>query len=400
MAQARIGDRWVGDGHLCLIVAEAGLNHDGQPRKAETLIEEAAQAGADAVKFQRRHIDRLLAPEALEAPYRGPHAYGDTYGAHRRALELPDEAWPHLRGLAESLGLLFFASAWDGPSVDFLDALGVPCHKLPSACLTDALLVDYAAQKGHPVILSTGMSDWHEVKEAVSIVWRHSVPLILLQCCSCYPSVPSDLNLRIIDAYRRAWPWAMVGYSGHEISLAPSFAAVALGACLVERHFTLDRTAKGPDHRASLEPHDFKRLVEGIREIEVALGDGIKRCLPSEEPARRKLAKSVVLRVGVPRKHILMPGDLEAKGPGTGLPAGHLAQAVGCAVREPLAPGTVLRGALLKRRQFWRRAARVPVIFMAHYRLLRRLNRRPVAFRAAVGLTWQATRPRRDQAST
>ena len=403
--EVRIGSRWVGDGHPCLIVAEGGLNHDGQVGKAEALIEQAAHAGADAIKFQRRHVDRLLAPEALETPYRGPHAYGDTYGAHRRALELPDEAWPRLQGLAESVGLLFFASAWDGPSVDFLDALGVPCHKLPSACLTDLLLVDYAAQKWHkPLILSTGMSTMEEVEMAVGIaecheIVRHFGGLVLLQCCSAYPSVPDDLNLRVISTYRDQFGWP-VGYSGHELGLVPSLAAVALGACLVERHFTLDRTAKGPDHRASLEPHDFKRLVEGIREIEVALGDGIKRCLPSEEPARRKLAKSVVLRVGVPRKHILMPGDLEAKGPGTGLPAGHLAQAVGFAVREPLAPGTVLRGALLKRRQFWRRAARVPVIFMAHYRLLRRLNRRPVAFRAAVGLTWQATRPRRDQAST
>jgi len=263
----RIGDRWVGDGHPCLIVAELGLNHGGDPSQAETLIRAAAVAQADAVKLQKRTIDRLLAPEALAAPYRGEHSFGPDYGSHRRALELPDAVWPDLKALAESLGLIFFASAWDGPSVDFLEALGVPCHKLPSACLTDYSLIDYAAQKWHkPLILSTGMSDMEEVRIAVDIAERHRVSrhfggLILLQCCSTYPSVPDDLNLHVIHPYREMFRWP-VGYSGHETGLAPSLAAVALGACLVERHFTLDRRAKGPDHRASLEPDDFKRLVE------------------------------------------------------------------------------------------------------------------------------------------
>ena len=207
--QVRIGERWVGDGQPCLVVAEIGLNHNSRIDLAESLIVAAASVHVDAVKFQRRQIDRLLAPEALAVPYSGPNAYGATYGEHRHALELPDAAWPRLKALAESLDLLFFASSWDGPSVDFLEALGVPCHKLPSACLTDSLLMDYAAQKGRPLILSTGMSTLAEVQEAVAVAGRHHQQLILLQCTSCYPAAPGDLNLRVMDTYRRVFPWAV-----------------------------------------------------------------------------------------------------------------------------------------------------------------------------------------------
>ena len=238
------------------------------------------------------------------------------------------------------------------------------------------------------------MSSLEEVEAAVQIVWRHHHQLVVLQCTSAYPAVPGDLNLRVIWSYRR-WLGVVLGYSGHETGLAPSLAAVALGACLVERHFTLDRGAKGPDHRASLEPDDFKRLVEGIREVEAALGDGVKRCLPSEEAARRKLAKSVVLKVGVPRRHVLMPDDLELKGPGTGVPAGQLAGVVGLVAREDLPTGTVLRLVGLKRRPLWRRRGWWPRLVRQHYRILRRLNRRAVAFREALRLAWAAVRPAR-----
>ena len=390
----RIGDRLVGDGQPCFIVSELGINHGGHVEVAERLIRAAADAGADAVKFQRRSVGDLLTRAAREAAYESPHAYAPTYGEHRQALELPDHAWPDLQALAAQLGLLFFASACDKRSVDFLAALGVPCHKIPSPCLTDPWLLDYAAQKGLPVVLSTGMSTLNEVDEAARIVRRHHDRLILLQCCSAYPSRPQDLNLRVMEVYRKRYKVA-VGYSGHETGLVPTLAAVALGACVVERHFTLDRTMKGSDHRASLEPDDFKRLVEGIREVEAALGDGVKRFLLAELAAWAKLGKSVVAARPIARRAELTPGTVTFKGPGTGIPASRYAEVMAARVRDDVEADTCLSPAVLKRSPWRHRLFQVPVLLRAHYALLRRLNRRPVAVREAVRLTWLAVRPAR-----
>ena len=393
MPTVRIGDRLVGDGQPCFVVAEAGINHCGSARVAERLIREAAAAGADAVKFQRRSVEDLLTRAALEAHYDSVHAYAATYGDHRRALELPDAAWADLKACAEGLGLLFFASSWEPKSVDFLAALGVPCHKIPSPCLTDPWLVDYAAQKGIPVILSTGMSTLDEVDEAVRIVRRHHDRLVLLQCCSRYPSDPSDLNLRVMGMYRRRYG-LVVGFSGHEVGLAPTLAAVALGACVVERHLTLDRTMKGSDHRASLEPDDFLRLVGGIRDVEAALGDGVKRCLPAELEARTKLGKSLILRQPVARRAALVTGSVGAKGPGSGLSPSRYAEAMATVVRMDTDADVPLSPLALKRRPFLRRLQLAPDVALAHYRLLRRLNRRLIAAREALRLTWVGIRPR------
>lgn len=393
MRTVKIGDRLVGEGHPCFVVAEAGINHGGSAGVAEQLIEAAAEAGADAVKFQRRSVSHLLTRAAQEALYDSPHAYAPTYGAHRRALELRNEAWPALKERAAGLGLVFFASAWDLRSVDFLAALGVPCHKIPSACLTDPWLLDYAAQKGVPLILSTGMSTLEEIDKAVRIVRRHHDQVVLLQCCSHYPSDPAELNLRVVETYRRRYR-VLVGFSGHELGLAPTLAAVALGATVVERHLTLDRTLKGSDHRASLEPADFRRLVEGIREVEAALGDGVKRCLPSELAARAKLGKSLVMRAPLPRRSVVMPGTLGAKGPGAGLSPSRYAEVMATALRADTEPDAPLCGSALKRRPFLARLRLAPRLLVAHYRLLTRLNRRPVAAREALRLTWIAVRPR------
>jgi len=267
----RIGERLVGEGQPCYIVAEAGVNHNGERALALGLVDVAADARVDAVKFQKRSIPDLLIREALDAPYVNPNSLGATYGAHRERLELADDVWWELADHARKRGIGFFASAWDPPSVDFLEALGVPAFKIASADLTNLPLVEHVARKRRPVLMSTGMSEMEEIADAVGVVLRHTDQLVLLHCTSAYPANNDELNLRAMDLLRREFG-VLVGYSGHERGLAPTEAAVALGAVVVERHLTTDRTLPGPDHAASLEPHGLELLVRNIRNVESALG--------------------------------------------------------------------------------------------------------------------------------
>ena len=329
MKTIRIGTRLVGEGQPCYLVAEAGVNHNGDPALARRLVEVAARAGADAVKFQKHSVRDILIRAALEAPYVKPNSLGATYGEHRERLELPEETYRELTDLCGKQNLTFLASPWDPKSADFLDELGVPAFKIASADVTNLPLVEHVARKGKPIIMSTGMSDMDEIADAVAAVRRHHDQLVLLQCTSAYPSDNADLNLRAIETLRRAFG-APVGYSGHERGLAPTEAAVALGACVVERHFTLDRTLPGPDHAASLEPRGLELLIRNIRNIEAALGSPEKRLLPSERPVRERLAKSVAA------------ADLAVKGPGTGISPRHLARLVGVVARRDVAADTLL----------------------------------------------------------
>lgn len=331
----QINDRLVGDGQPCWIVAEVGVNHDGVVEQAVRLIEAAAEAGADAVKFQRRDPATLLTREALEAPYAKPGSFGETYGLHRAALELPADGWPDLAATAFILDLDFFASAWDHRSVDALvafrwhnDAPACCALKVPSACLTDLPLLDHMAQTGLPLVMSTGMADMDDVEAAVAAVLRHHDQLVLMACTASYPAENSDLNLRTIQTLKERFELP-VGWSGHERGVSTSVCAVALGANVVERHFTLDRTLPGPDHAASLEPPGFRRLVRDIRNLEVALGDGVKRVLPAEASARARLAKSVVTARAIAAGTVLGPEDLTIKGPGTGLSPRLLPELIG-----------------------------------------------------------------------
>ncbi len=353
----RIGSRLVGDGQPCFVIAEGGVNHNGDSALAERLVRIAADSRADAVKFQKRTIADILTREALEAPYLKPTSLGATYGEHRQKLELSEDIWARLRDLALELGLEFMGSGWDKRSIDFLEALDAPAFKIASADLTNLDLLEHVARKGRPVILSTGMSTVGEVDEAVNCVLRHNDQLILLQCASTYPADFSDLNLRVMHTYRERYG-VLVGYSGHERGIAVSAAAAALGACVVERHFTIDRTLPGPDHAASLEPVGLAKLVRDIRHIEEALGQPEKRVMPGEVAVRERLAKSVVAACHIPAGTVIEPSMLTVKGPGNGIPANHLARVVGrvAAVdvafdtllpREALdwAPGQVIRDA-------------------------------------------------------
>lgn len=337
----RIGSRLVGDGRPCFVIAEAGLNHNGDPELAEQLVRIAAEAGADAVKFQKRTIPDILTREALDAPYLQANSFGATYGEHRQKLELSEELWYRLRDLATELGLEFMGSAWDRRSADFLDELDTPAFKIGSPDMTNLDLVEHVARKGRPVILSTGMSTIDEVDEAVACVLRHTDQLILLQCTSTYPSEFRDVHLRVMQTYRERYG-TLVGYSGHERGIAVTEAAATLGACVVERHYTIDRTLPGPDHAASLEPIGLSKLVRDIRHIEEAMGVPAKQLVAAERSKRERLAKSVVAACHIPAGTVIEPHMLTLKSPGYGVAANHLSRVVGRVARVAVEPDTLL----------------------------------------------------------
>jgi sialic acid synthase SpsE len=336
-----IGRRIVGDDQPCFVIAEGGVNHNGDPRLAAELVRIAAQCQADAVKFQKRTIHELLTQEALERPYLHANSLGATYGEHRLKLELAEADWYRLRDLATGLGMEFMGSAWDRGSADLLDALDTPAIKTPSAVLTDLDLLEYIARMGRPMIVSTGMSTLAEVDQAVERILRITDQLILLQCTSAYPSEFIDINLRVMDTFRQRYG-VLVGYSGHERGIAVTAAAAALGACVVERHFTKDRTLPGPDQAASLEPIGLEKLVRDVRHIEMAMGSTDKSVAPAEAPVRARLGKSVVAARHIATGETICADMLAAKSPGTGIPANQLARLIGRVAAADVVSDTLL----------------------------------------------------------
>ncbi len=337
-----IGERLIGDEQPCLIIAEAGINHQGDIRIAQQLIDVAAEAGADVVKFQKRTISRILTAAGLNAAYDNRNSFGKTYGEHKHALELDKDAYHELQSYANAKGLIFMASAWDEESVDFLEELSIPAHKVASADVTNLPLLIYMAQTGKPIFLSTGMSELEEIDRAVETLRRYTDQLVLLQCTSTYPSEFDQINLRVIPAYRERYQ-TLVGYSGHEKGIAIPIGAVALGACVVERHFTLDRTMKGGDHAASLEPIGLQKLVRDIRALEAAMGDGVKQIYDAEWPIRHKLAKSVVTAVPILPATPITRAMLTTKGPGNGISAARLESLIGLTTTRLVPADTVLQ---------------------------------------------------------
>ena len=291
MNTVAIGNRLVGPGQPVFVVAEIGINHNGDLDLAKKLVDAAVAARCDAVKFQKRTIEIVYTAEQLAKPRESP--FGETNEDLKRGLELGDDDYVEIDRHCRRLGIPWFASCWDQLSVDFLEAFDPPCFKIASACLADDDLLRYHRGKDRPVLLSTGMSSPEQIDHAVDLLRDEA--LVLLHCTSAYPSKIEEINLKVIPrlAERYAVP---VGYSGHEVGLATTLGAVALGACLVERHLTLDRAMWGSDQAASVEPHGLARLVKDIRAIELALGDGIKRVYDSELPARTKLRRHVVNR--------------------------------------------------------------------------------------------------------
>lgn len=281
-----IGSFVVGPGHPTFVIAEIGINHNGNIDIAKELIDAATNAGCQAVKFQKRTIDVVFSPEELTKVRESP--FGTTNGDLKRALEFDLEAYEAIDRHCRKRGILWFASCWDEGSVDFMESFDPPCYKIASACLTDKDLLFRHRRTQKPILLSTGMSTLEQIDAAVDTLDRNN--LLIMHCTSTYPSALGDLNLKIIPSLLGRFELP-VGYSGHEVGLVTSAAAVALGACVIERHFTLDRAMWGSDQPASVEPEGMAKLVKYIRGVEQALGDGEKRLLEAEIPVMRKLRR-------------------------------------------------------------------------------------------------------------
>lgn len=283
-----IGQHVIGGGHPAYVIAEIGLNHNGDVALAKQLIDVAADAGANAVKFQKR-TPEIATPEHMRDTPRETPWGTMTYLAYRHRVEFDRAQYIEVADHAVVRGLDWFASPWDLPSVDFLEDLNVVAHKVASASLTDTALLQALRDTGKPVILSTGMSTMAQIDEAIEVLGTDR--LVLMHATSTYPMEPEEANLRMIPTLRDRFPGVPVGYSGHERGLQISLAAIALGAVAVERHITLDRTMWGSDHAASLEPAGLQHLVRDIRVIETALGDGVKRVFDGELAPMAKLRR-------------------------------------------------------------------------------------------------------------
>lgn len=339
----RIGERVVGDGAPCLVIAEAGVNHDGDPRIALELVRAAARAGADAVKFQTFRPADLVSAGAPKAEYqvRTTGASDDQLAMLER-LVLPPESLRELRDEAARLGLLFFSTPFDSHSARALLELGVPAFKVGSGDATHLPFLAELAGHGLPLLVSTGMCALEEVEELVATVRAHGdPPLALLHCVSAYPAPHEQSNLRAMRALRLVHR-GPVGFSDHSLGIDVALAAVAMGASIVEKHLTLDKRRAGPDHAASLEPRELAALVEGVRRVEAALGDGVKRPVPAERDVREVARRSLVAARPLAAGALLAAGDLAAKRPGTGLGPRLLPLVLGRRLRRALAPDQLL----------------------------------------------------------
>ena len=282
-----VGKKAIGAGEPVYIIAEIGINHNGDIAIAKQLMDVAVETGCDAVKFQKRTPEICVPEEQKSIPRETP--WGTmTYFEYKKRIEFEQPEFEQIDAYAKKIGIDWFASPWDVPSVDFLEGFNVPCQKIASACLTDSELLTAINKTKTTTILSTGMSSIEEIDKAVSLL--DNVPLAIAQATSTYPAEASELNLRALQTFAEKYK-VPVGYSGHERGLQVTIAAVALGATFIERHITLDRSMWGTDHSASLEPEGLKKLVRDIRIVELALGDGKKKVYDSEIPIRAKLRR-------------------------------------------------------------------------------------------------------------
>lgn len=333
-----IDGRAVGAGAPAFVIAEAGVNHNGDLDLALRLVDAAADAGADAVKFQTFRTDAFVSRGAPKALYQQETTGADESQLEMlRRLELTEAQHRVLQAHARARGLVFLSTPFDDASADLLDALGVPAFKVPSGEIVNVPFLKTLAAKGRPMIVSTGMSTLAEVTRAVeTIAGAGGPPVVLLHCVSAYPAPAAETNLRAMDSLRAAFG-CPVGLSDHTVGTAVAIAAVARGAAMIEKHVTLDRTLPGPDHRASLEPSELRELMQSIRLVESALGDGDKRPMPCEVNTRDVARKSVVAARAIKAGEVITEDAIALKRPGTGISPADLPRVLGRTVRRPIA---------------------------------------------------------------
>ena len=308
----------VGDGYPTYIIAEIGQNHNGDIRTAKKLIDMAVSCGANAVKFQKRDIPSELTKEAFNKPYDNPNSFGKTYGEHRLYLELSEEEHLELKEYASAVGIVYFCTPCDVPSVELLERIGCPFYKVASRDLTNIPLLEKLGSTGKPIIISTGMADLEDIDDAFRALNRGPESVIIMQCTSEYPCHLENVNLKAMDTLRKRYN-SLVGLSDHTSGVIISAAASVMGAQIIEKHITLDRTMKGTDQPGSLEYSGLRKLIEYIRAIEIAMGDGEKIVNPATKAAKEKLARSITSKQFIPEGTIVTEEMLCLKSPGTGL---------------------------------------------------------------------------------
>lgn len=341
--RVKVGQKHIGEGEPVFIVAEIGNNHNGEIELAKRLVEEAARAGADAVKFQKRCLSEVFIKEMLGKPQTSSRALGRTYGEYRNKLELSDEKLVVLKDLAHSLGLVFFVTPFDLKSAETLDQIGMDAWKISSFDLTHLQLVEYIAQKKQPIFLSTGMASLEEMDKTVEAILKYNEQLILNHCVSIYPTPDEELNLGAIAAMAEHYSPLPIGYSGHEMGFIPTLASVVLGAKTVERHFTMDKTLPGPDHATvSLDLPEFAEMVRQIRRLERAVLDKNIYLHEREIPHRHKHGKSLVARVPIPAGTVISAQMLCCKSPGHGLKPEMFNEIIGKTAQVDIPEDTVI----------------------------------------------------------
>lgn len=327
-----MGD-WLGNHGSVFVIAEIGNNHNGDVDLAKSMIDAAVEAGADCVKFQMRNLDEVYRKKSLSKS-------GDDLGSEYvidllNRFELTVEEHRHLYDYCRFKNVKYMCTPWDSKSLSTLEGFNVEAYKIASADFSNWALIEEVAATGKPMILSTGMSSEDDIRETVSFLSQLGSEFALLHCNSTYPAPFQDINLRWIPQMKTIYP--RVGYSGHERGIAVSIAAVALGASIIERHLTFDRSMEGPDHAASLTPDEFKSLVEGIRQVEVALGSGSSRHISQGEMINREnLAKSLVARSNLKRGHLITESDVDIKSPGQGLSPKKISQLIGKTLKRDI----------------------------------------------------------------
>lgn len=336
----KIGERVVGPGERTFVIAEAGINHNGSVERARALIDAAVEAGADAVKFQKRNLAEVYQRKILDNPNSAEQKYQYLIPLLKE-FELPDEAFVELETYAKQRGIMFLVNPWDKKSTDDVERLlDIPVYKIGSPDMTNMELLEYIARLKKPMILSTGMSQAEEIETTVNFMKQQNVPFALLHCNSTYPAPFDEINLRFMEKLEGYG--VPVGYSGHERGIAVSIAAVARGACIIERHLTVDKTLEGPDHQASLLPDEFKAMVSGIREVEQAVGQAIKRLSRGEIMNREILGKSIVAATFIPDGTPITRQMLTTKSPAKGLSPQRMDEVVGTMACRDIPVGEAL----------------------------------------------------------
>jgi sialic acid synthase len=316
------------------VIAEIGHNHQGDIEICKRMFDAAKDAGATSVKLQKRQNKSMFTKEMYEEKYNSENAYADTYGEHREALEFDHDEYMELKAYAEKIGIIFFSTAFDFESADFLRDIDLPCFKIASGDLTNTPLLKYIARMGKPMILSTGGATIEDVQRAYDTVRPHTSNFCILQCTAGYPPAWEELDLGVIATYREAFPDVVIGFSSHDNGIAMGVAAYPLGMRVIEKHFTLNRAWKGTDQAFSLEPVGMTKLVRDLRRVRIAMGDGVKRRYPSEDKPLYKMAKKIVFRHDLPAGHSVTEGDLTFKVPNDGLPPYRVGEFIGAKLKS------------------------------------------------------------------